>query len=145
MGRRSGEHTARPRVLIVVDTSVWITHFRNRIDRKVQRLRHAFGQEVVIVGDVVLLEVLQGTQDDMQARKFERLLSSFSLTPMLDCDLAVRAAQNYRLLRQNGVTIRKTADLVIGTFCLEHGLPLLHDDRDFDHIERHLGLKVLQA
>ena len=75
----------------------------------------------------------------------ERWLRTFAILPMLDANLAVRAAQNYRLLRGRGITIRKTADIIIGTFCLDHGLPLLHDDRDFDPMAQHLGLAVVRA
>jgi predicted nucleic acid-binding protein len=41
------------------------------------------------------------------------------------------------------VTIRKTIDLIIGTFCIERGHTLLHDDRDFEPMIRHLGLRAL--
>jgi predicted nucleic acid-binding protein len=63
--------------------------------------------------------------------------------PMLDERIAVQAAHNYRVLRRKGITIRKTADLIIGTFCIEQGHTLLHDDRDFDPMHAHLGLQVL--
>ena len=60
---------------------------------------------------------------------------------MLDAELAARAARCFRTLRDKGVTIRKT-NLIIGTFCLAHGHMLLHDDRDFDAMAEHLGLKA---
>lgn len=99
----------------------------------------------IVVGDIVLLEVLQGVTNEAMAASTEDLLRTFEVMPMLDDQSAARAARNYRLLRQRGVTIRKTADLVIGTFCIDRGWPLLHDDRDFDHMERHLGLAVVHA
>ncbi len=99
----------------------------------------------IVVGDIVLLEVLQGVQNDVRAAAMERWMRTFALMPMLSADLAVQAARHYRLLRTRGVTIRKTADLVIGSFCLSRSLPLLHDDRDFDHMEQHLGLAVVRA
>jgi predicted nucleic acid-binding protein len=45
-------------------------------------------------------------------------------------------------LTQCGGTDRKTTDVIIATFCIEHNLPLLHNDRDFDPMEKHLGLIV---
>jgi hypothetical protein len=93
--------------------------------------------------------VLHPTQSSLlRARRdgaatVERLLREFVVVRMLDDGLAVRAARNYRTLRARGVTVRKTIDMVIGTYCLEHGLPLLHDDRDFDPMERYLGLVVV--
>jgi predicted nucleic acid-binding protein len=55
-----------------------------------------------------------------------------------------RAASNYRQLRKKGITIRKPNDVVIGTFCIENGYPLLHNDQDFDYIEKLLGLQVVK-
>ena len=102
-------------------------------------------REQIIVGDIVLLEILQGMDNDVRAAAMERWMRTFVIMPMLDTDLAVQAARNYRLLRSRGVTIRKTADLIIGTFCLARRLKLLHDDRDFDHMEQHLGLLVVRG
>jgi hypothetical protein len=62
---------------------------------------------------------------------------------MAGFDLAEKSAANYRYLRTKGVTIRKTIDVLIGTFCIEHGLPLIHNDRAFDGMVKHLGLEVV--
>jgi predicted nucleic acid-binding protein len=95
------------------------------------------------VGDLILLEILQGARDDAHARRIERGLRRYTLVPLLNADLAPRAAENYRRLRELGITIRKTADLIIGTFCIEHGHRLLHDERDFAPMEQYLGLMVV--
>jgi predicted nucleic acid-binding protein len=87
-----------------------------------------------------LLEVLQGARDEAHAARIERGLRRFEVVPLLDSDLAPRAARNYRKLRDMGLTIRKTADIIIGTFCIERRCSLLHDDRDFAAMEQHLGL-----
>jgi len=89
--------------------------------------------------------VLQGVADARQARRTEALLREFLVLPMVDDGLAVQAAENFRRLRALGVTIRKTMDLLIGTFCIRHGHQLLHRDRDFDPMEAHLGLRVLRG
>ncbi len=109
------------------------------------KLRSIAASNVIVVGDIVLLEVLQGARNQAQANHIEVWLRRFAVVPMLDGDLAVRAARNYRLLRERGITIRKTVDMVIGTFCIDRGWPLLHDDREFTHMERHLGLAVQPA
>ena len=101
------------------------------------------GLALLVVGDLVLCEVLQGLQTDAEAALVERALRRFDVVPMLSPDLAVRAAAHYRLLRARGVTVRKTIDLLIGTFCIERQHALLHNDRDFDGMERHLGLRVV--
>jgi len=58
-------------------------------------------------------------------------------------EIALQSAQNYRLLRKKGVTVRKTIDVIIGTFCISEGITLLHNDRDFEPMVSHLSLKVL--
>ena len=57
--------------------------------------------------------------------------------------IALKSAQNYRFLRQRGITIRKTIHCLIATFCIEANLALLHSDRDFDPFETHLGPAVV--
>jgi hypothetical protein len=104
------------------------------------KLEAAAGHEPILVGDLILLEVLQGARDEAHALRIERGLRRFDVVPLLDADLASRAARNYRKLRDLGVTVRKTADIIIGTFCIEHRCSLLHDDRDFTPMEKHLGL-----
>jgi len=94
------------------------------------------------VGDLILLELLEGARDDAHARDIERGLRRYTVVPLLDPDLALRAARNYRKLRELGITIRKTADIIIGTFCIEHRHALLHEDRNFAPMEEHLGLLV---
>jgi predicted nucleic acid-binding protein len=93
-------------------------------------------------GDIVLLEILQGAQNDRHAANLQKRLAEFAVVPMLTPEIAMKAAGNFRRLREKGTTIRKTADLIIGTFCIEHDYSLLHADRNFDPMAEHLGLRV---
>lgn len=127
--------------MILVDSSVWIDHFRGTITNQVQRLRDHFDGDELLVGDLVICEVLQGFRLADAARRVERVLRSFDLVSLADPDLAVTAAANYRFLRSRGITIRTTIDLIIGTFCIERGHSLLHSDHDFEPMERLLGLR----
>ncbi|HUZ12386.1 MAG TPA: PIN domain nuclease [Caulobacteraceae bacterium] len=129
--------------MILVDSSVWIAHLRGHRTAATVKLEAAASREPLLIGDLILLEVLQGARDDSHAARVERGLRRYALVPLLDGDLAPRAARNYRKLRELGVTIRKTADVIIGTFCIEHRYSLLHDDRDFAPMEEHLGLMVV--
>lgn len=128
--------------MILVDSSVWIGHLRGLRTPATIRLEAAAGREPLLVGDLILLEVLQGARSEAHAALIERGLRQYAVAPLLDPDLAPTAARNYRRLRDLGVTVRKTADIIIGTFCIEHGHALLHDDRDFAPMEQHLGLKT---
>jgi predicted nucleic acid-binding protein len=129
--------------VIVVDSSVWIAYFRG-LDIPCVRALDAIGNtDLILVGDVVLLELLQGARSDADAKRIERLLLRFNVIGMLDPAVAVVAAANYRRLRALGITIRKTADLIIATFCIENDHDLLHNDRDFTPFAEHLGLRTL--
>jgi len=128
--------------VILVDTSVWIGHLNDAVTGPVSRLRELIPAIPLLVGDLILCEILQGLRSEREARLVERSLRRFETVSLLDPDLAVKAAANYRFLRGRGGTIRKTIDLVIGTFCIECGHLLLHDDRDFEPMVRFLGLRT---
>ena len=128
--------------MILVDSSVWIDHLNDTATGAVQRLRTLIPVQPLLVGDLILCEVLQGLRSDREARLVERALRRFAVVSLLDADLAVKAATYYRALRARGITIRKTIDLIIGTFCIEGGHALLHDDRDFEPMVRFLGLQT---
>lgn len=128
--------------MIVVDSSVWIANLRDNASAAVRRLRAVDEEDRIVVGDLILLEVLQGARDETHADRIERDLRQFTVMPMLDEGLAVRAARNFRRLRQLGHTPRKTIDVIIGTFCIERGFELLHDDRDFLPMVKYLGLRL---
>jgi len=128
--------------VILVDSSVWIARLRGRETAATAKLRALVAHEPLLIGDLILLEVLQGARDEAHAARIERDLRRYAVVPLLGDELAPRAARNYRTLRDRGVTIRKTADLIIGTYCIERGHTLLHDDRDFDPMQQHLGLRV---
>jgi predicted nucleic acid-binding protein len=126
--------------VIVVDSSVWIDFLNGRHVPHVRRLRALLGAEEIIIGDLMLCEVLQGLTSERMARDVEALLRRFEIVSMAGDALAVTAARNFRSLRRRGITIRKTIDLFIGTWCIENRKPLLHNDSDFHPMVRHLGL-----
>jgi predicted nucleic acid-binding protein len=126
--------------VIVVDSSVWIDFLNGRNAPHVQRLRTVLGTDEVIVGDLMLCEVLQGLDSERAAREVETLLRRFEIVAMAGDAIAVAAAGHFRSLRRRGITVRKTIDLLIGTWCIENRRPLLHNDSDFHPMTRHLGL-----
>ena len=126
--------------MIVVDSSVWIDFLNDRNSRQVRGLATLLGSEEIIVGDLMLCEILQGLESESAAAEVETLLRNFEIVPMAGEAIAIAAARNFRSLRRRGITIRKTIDLLIGTWCIENDGPLLHNDRDFHPMARHLGL-----
>ena len=128
--------------MILVDSSVWIDLLNNVVTEPVRRLRALLPTTPLLIGDLILCEVLQGFRIEAQARLVERSLSRFEAVSLIDPELAVKAAANYRVLRRRGITVRKTIDVIIGTYCIERGHSLLHSDRDFAPMERLLGLQT---
>jgi len=101
------------------------------------------GVEELAIGDLILAEVLQGFGGDREFQEAERVLGSLIVVDLGGRETAIQAARSFRELRKAGVTVRKTIDCVIATHCIERGIPLLHDDRDFDAFAAHLGLRVV--
>lgn len=129
--------------MIVADSSVWID-FRNGYPTPATaHLSEALAHQDVLVGDLIMCEVLQGARSDKHANLFELAMRRCEFVEMCSMKLAVAAADFHRQLRAKGFTVRKTVDLLIGTYCIMHRHTLLHTDRDYDPMERHLGLRVV--
>ena len=128
--------------MIVVDSSVWIDFFHGVSTPEVERLDGLLGVTPLAIGDLVLVEVMQGFRTDQDVATARQLFRSLALLPMLGGSNAWKAAENYRQLRRKGITVRKTIDGIIATACIEANLPLLFSDRDFRPYVEHLGLDV---
>jgi predicted nucleic acid-binding protein len=131
--------------VILVDSSVWIDYFRGVTTPQSDRLDALLGTEPLATGDIVLAEVLQGFNLERDFDNALRLLTSLSVIEIVGQDVAVQAARNFRMLRSQGVTVRKTTDTLIATRCIMSGHALLYSDRDFDPFVAHLNLKSAMA
>ncbi len=131
--------------MIVVDSSVWIDYFNGEKTPQTNWLDSSLGNIPIIVGDLILTEVLQGFQNDKDFKVARDLFLEMPIMEMGGHDLSIQSALNYRALRKKGAFVRKTIDVMIGTFCIHYRLPLLHDDRDFDPMVKFLGLKIVDA
>lgn len=129
--------------MIMVDSSVWIDFLGDSMTREVDTLASHIRDGRVLMGDLVLTEVLQGIQSDREFRVVHRALSALDTVQVVTPALAVASARNYRSLRGLGITVRKTIDCLIASWCIEHGVPLLFSDRDFEPFVEHLGLQAL--
>jgi len=128
--------------VILVDSSVWIDYFRSADTPQVVLLDSLLGRSALAVGDLIAAEVLQGVRGDREFKLVKQTLDAFDHIDLVGYDLAVKASENYRILRAMGITVRKTIDTLIATRCIEDGLMLLHADRDFLPFSEHLGLKL---
>jgi len=129
--------------MLVVDTSVWVDYFNGVENAQTDFLNKVLDSTPILIGDLILAEVPQGFRYDPDFEKVRRTLGKFMQDSMVGPALAVQSARNYRFLRQKGITVRKTIDSLIATFCIENDHELLHNDTDFDGYEEHLGLHVI--
>jgi predicted nucleic acid-binding protein len=128
--------------LILVDSSVWIDYFNGVAAPQTDKLDQLLGEELLMTGDLILIEVLQGFSHGADFERAYSLFASFECAQLAGAELAAQAARNLRKLRQLGITIRKTVDTVIATWRIENGLELLYRDRDFEPFVRYLGLRA---
>jgi predicted nucleic acid-binding protein len=128
--------------LILVDSSVWIDYFNGTETLATKKLDGLLGVQPVCIGDLILAEVLQGFRQDEDYQAAKTLLCSLPVHAMLGASMGLKTADNFRKLRKQGITIRKTIDTMIATYCIENELPLLHSDKDFQPFHQFLGLKA---
>lgn len=129
--------------MIIVDTSAWIEYLRDGVPRVADKVDRCLDQDLVGIGDLVYCEIMQGIRSPRERREVSTLLLSLPQFDMVGFSMAEKSAANYRLLRSKGVTVRKTIDVLIGSFCAEHGLQLIHHDSDFDLMAKHIGLDII--
>lgn len=126
--------------MIFVDSSVWVDYFNGIKSAETDCLDSLLGKEPVGLGDVVLLEVLQGFRSDQDYKIAKDLLTALTVFTLGGQEMAIKSADNFRVLRKKGITVRKTIDVLIATFCISKNLPLLHSDKDFESFHQHLKL-----
>lgn len=131
--------------MVIIDTTVWIDYFNGQENPETEWLDARADTNRLGLTDVILSEVLQGIREDQRFLEVRDELLNFKVFTTGGVEIAVRAAESYRNLRRKGITIRKTMDCWIATFCILYGHELLHRDRDFEPFERELGLKVVKA
>ncbi len=131
--------------MIIIDTSVWIDYFNGTETSQTNTLDGLLGNEPLAIGDLILTEILQGFRSDSDFKAAKNLLTTLDIFEMLGLENAIKSAENYRLLRKRGITIRKTADVIIATYCIAENHALLFSDRDFIPFVEKLGLQEVKS
>ena len=128
---------------VLVDSSVWIDFLNGTENSHSNRLAELLSTELVSIGDVILMEILQGIKSDRDFQKTKTYLSELSCYNLHNYQLAIKGAEYFRFLRSKGITVRKTMDTIIATFCIQNDFHLLHNDKDFTPFEKYLKLKTV--
>ena len=131
--------------MILVDTSVWIDYFNGNENIYSDTLDAALMDGEVAIGDLIFLEILQGFRSERDFKRANTTLSSLDQYEMFGHEMVLKCADNFRALRKKGITIRRTTDVIIATFCIENQFPLLFSDRDFLPFVQKLGLASVLA
>lgn len=131
--------------MILADTSAWIDYFRGVSAPHTDLLDTELARNRIVTGDLIIAEFLQGFRDEREFLEAKQIVDSLEYRDLVGREIALATSQNYRVLRKNGITVRKTIGVIIAIFCIENGLELIHNDGDFDAMEEKLGLKVKKA
>jgi len=127
--------------MILVDSSVWIDYFNGTDTAETTLLDEYLTTDTICIGDIILAEVLQGFRSDKDYRLARELLLELPIFQIMTPELALVSVDNYRKLRKKGITVRKSVDNWIATFCIENKISLLFSDKDFNPYLDHLGLR----
>lgn len=128
--------------MIVADTSAWIDYFNGVLAEHTDQLDSDLKTHRIIIGDLIIAELLQGFKTNKEYNTAKKIIENLEYRDFVGKEIAIKTANNYRYLRKKGITVRKTIDVIIATFCIENGYQLIHNDKDFDPLEEHLGLRV---
>lgn len=128
--------------MIVADTSAWIDYVKGVDAPHTNMLDYALEHDRIVTGDLIIAEFLQGFREEKDVEVAKQMMERLEYRDFVGKDIAFKAADNFRTLRKHGITVRKTIDVIIATFCIENGFELIHNDRDFDPMESILGLRV---
>ena len=126
--------------MILADTSVWVDYFNGKDNKYTDTLDTALIEGTVVIGDIILLEILQGFRNDKDYNSAKSTLNTLEQFEILGNNMVTKCTNNFRWLRKNGITIRRSTDVIIATFCIENKIPLLFQDRDFIPFVEKLGL-----
>jgi len=129
--------------MIMIDTSVWIDYFNGKENKETNILDEILAEGDAVIGDLILLEILQGFRTDKDYNLAKKNLKELDQYELFGKQMVDKCAANYRSLRKKGITISKTADVIIATFCIENNMPLLFLDRDFLPFVEHLKLTTI--
>lgn len=128
--------------MIIADTSAWIDYFRGIESFHTDVLDYELSRSRIGTGDLIITEFLQGFRNDKDFQDAKTMMDSLQYFDLAGKEIATAAAQNFRILRKEGITVRKTIDVLIATFCIVHNFELIHNDREFEPFEIRFGLKV---
>ncbi|MFN5515475.1 MAG: PIN domain nuclease [Cyanobacteriota bacterium] len=117
--------------MLLIDTSVWISVFRDRIGQVRQKLETLINERDVFLTRFTQLELLQGSLNEKEWTLLSTYLETQDYVELTN-DSWLAAARIFYDLRRQGLTVRSPIDCCIAQAALENDLRLVHNDRDFE-------------
>ncbi|MBD2305228.1 PIN domain nuclease [Chroococcidiopsis sp. FACHB-1243] len=129
--------------MLLINTSVWVSVFRDKTGLVRQQLQSIISDRDVILTRFNQLELLQGCRSDREWRLLQSYLQTQDYVE-LSSESWQAAARIYFELRRQGLTVRSPIDCCIAQLAIDHALILIHDDRDFEVISSVRSLQQIR-
>jgi predicted nucleic acid-binding protein len=127
---------------ILIDTSAWIVSFKRAGNESLkQKVVETLASLSAATTSVIVLELLQGCRDK---KEYEAMKSRMEALEMLPVNEDVWEA-SYRAgydLRRKEITV-PTIDILILSIAKVHNCSVLHHDKHFRLVAKHLGVIAL--
>ncbi len=122
--------------MILVDTSVLIDYLKGTENTATNKFQEILDLSIPFgINSLIFQEVLQGARNEAEFNKLKEYLETLDFYELTKGRVSYEAAAYINFLcRRSGVTVRSTIDLLIAQTAIEHGVPLLHNDSDFERI-----------
>ncbi len=130
--------------MVIADTSTWINHLSGKRDEKTEAFNYLLNNSDIVLIPVIIHEVLQGFRFIEQAKEMEKEMLKMLILQLEQIPTAIACAKLYMNLRNNGIAVRKSQDVIIGYYCIHFKLPLLHSDKDFENMATAADLKIYE-
>ena len=124
--------------MILIDTSVLIDYLKGKDNTATGKFQEILDISIPFgINSLIFQEVLQGARNEAEYKKLKEYLETLDFYELTKGRRSYEEAAyiNFQC-RRSGVTVRSTIDLLIAQTAIEHSIPLLHNDSDFDHIAK---------
>ena len=126
---------------VLIDTSVWISYFRDSDAALSDRVSEMLASVEVCVPKVVIAELMQGARSEKEIAALEEFAEAFTIIDQTESSWLQAGKLSYTLKRK-GATVH-LVDCYIAVLAEEHRCAILTLDRHFTDIKQALPIELL--
>jgi hypothetical protein len=127
---------------ILIDTSAWIMSFKKVGNESLkQKVVEALAALSAVTTPVIVLELLQGCRDRKEYEAMKLRMEALEMLPVNEDVWGSAYWAGYNL-RRKGITV-PTIDILILSTAKVHNCSVLHHDKHFKLVAKHLGVIAL--